>query len=82
MDEELVGTFRYFTDKHVLDRIPFMFLLLGGVSLAMEIIAVCVLREPTEEEVMEIKVRGPYIRNRMYLKKNHICLTQLAEFVH
>ena len=59
MDEELVGTFRYFTDKHVLDRIPFMFLLLGGVSLAMEIIAVCVLREPTEEEVMEIKVCGP-----------------------
>ena len=48
--------FRYFTDSHVLDRIPLMFLLLGGVSLAMEIVAMSILREPTEAEIMEIKV--------------------------
>ena len=48
--------FRYFTDPQVLDRIPLMFLLLGGVSLAMEIVAMSILREPTEAEIMEIKV--------------------------
>ena len=48
--------FRYFTDSQVLDRIPLMFLLLGGVSLAMEIVAMSILREPTEAEIMEIKV--------------------------
>ena len=68
-----VGPFRYFTDPKVLDRIPFMFLLLGGVSLTMEIIAVCVLREPTEEEVMEIKAST--------CLKFHVSLTQLAELV-
>ena len=50
--------FRYFTDPQVLDRIPLMFLLLGGVSLAMEIVAMSILREPTEAEIMEIKVRS------------------------
>ena len=49
--------FRYFTDSQVLDRIPLMFLLLGGVSLAMEIVAMSALREPTETEIIEIKVR-------------------------
>jgi len=46
---------KYFTDSQVLDRIPLMFLLLGGVSLAMEIVAMSILREPTEAEIMEIK---------------------------
>ena len=46
-----------------MDRVPLMFLLLGGVSLAMEIIAICLLREPSEEEVVEIKVRFKSVWN-------------------
>ena len=58
--EVSVRLFRYFIDPQVLDRIPLMFLLLGGVSLAMEIVAMSILREPTEAEIMEIKVRSSY----------------------
>ena len=56
--------FRYFTDPQVLDRIPLMFLLLGGVSLVMEIVAMSILREPTEAEIMEIKVSFKRVRGR------------------
>ena len=38
-----------------------MFLLLGGVSLAMEVVAISILREPTEAEIIEIKVRRKHV---------------------
>ena len=68
-----VRPFRYFTDPKVLDRVPLMFLLLGGVSLAMEIFALCILREPTEEEVVEIKVSFVQFRVTLVFSIEYVC---------
>ena len=41
----------------MLDRVPPLFLLLAGISAAVQVVAVAVLRDPTAEEVNEILVR-------------------------
>ena len=45
---------RYFLDKNVLDRVPSMFLMLGGIFASMELLAVLLIREPSNKEVEEI----------------------------
>ena len=47
---------RYFVDKEVLDRVPPLFLLLAGISAAVQVVALAVLRDPTAEELNEILV--------------------------
>ncbi|KER24660.1 hypothetical protein T265_07708 [Opisthorchis viverrini] len=45
---------RQFTDKDVLDRVPKVFLLLGGILLGLQIIGFCLLRQrPTSAEPTE-----------------------------
>jgi hypothetical protein len=48
---------RYFEDEAGLDRVPSMFLMMLGVFAGMQLIALLFLREPTSEELIEIKVQ-------------------------
>ena len=47
---------RYFEDEKVLSRVPSLFLFLGFIFIAMEILALIAIRPPTEKEVEEILV--------------------------
>ena len=52
-----VGKQKYFTDPAVLDRVPFMFIVLGIIYAVMGIIAVVLIAEPAEEKLEENKER-------------------------
>ena len=47
--------FRYFVDDEVLDRVPYLFLLLGAIWGAMELLMLPFIRDPTEEEMAELE---------------------------
>jgi hypothetical protein len=38
----------------LLDRVPNLFLLLSAITAAMQVVAICLLREPTEDELVDI----------------------------
>ena len=46
--------FSYFTDPDVLNRIPYLFLLLGGCFIVLQVIAIILMREPTPQENQQI----------------------------
>ena len=51
------GTFfiyRYFVDDEVLNRVPDLFLLLGAIWGAMELLMLPFIRDPTEDEMSEL----------------------------
>lgn len=48
------GTDAYFEDPDVLARTPILFYLLGGTFIVMQIVAIILLRVPTEEELAEM----------------------------
>ena len=41
-------------DSDVLDRVPSLFLLLGGIWATMELISIVFIRAPTKEELLEL----------------------------
>ena len=47
--------FRYFEDKSVLDQVPYMFLLLGGIFASLQIIGLLMIRLPESEEDIKLK---------------------------
>ena len=47
-------TLRYFDDPSVLDRVPGMFLLLGGIFLIMGYTGTILMREPTKKESRQL----------------------------
>ena len=47
--------FRYFVDEDVLQRVPLLFLLLGGCLAALQIAGILLQRKPTQEEAKEIQ---------------------------
>merc|ERR1712179_694653 len=51
------GNQKYFTDPAVLDRVPFMFIVLGIIYAVMGIIAVVLIAEPEEGKLEENKDR-------------------------
>ena len=56
------SNFRYFVDDEVLNRVPNLFLLLGAIWGAMELLTLPFIRDPTEEEMSQLeKVRFYYI---------------------
>ena len=56
------SNFRYFVDDEVLSRVPNLFLLLGAIWGAMELITLPFIRDPTEEEMSQLeKVHFNYI---------------------
>ena len=48
---------RYFEDEEVLNRVPSLFLLLGGIFVTMQIFAFIAIRPPSERETEEILVK-------------------------
>ena len=50
----LINGCRYFVDSEVLDRVPSLFLLLGGIWATMELISIVFIRAPTKEELLEL----------------------------
>ena len=54
-NSKYVSPFRYFVDDEVLDRVPYLFLLLGGIWGAIELIMLPFIRDPTEEEMSELE---------------------------
>ena len=46
---------RYFVDDEVLDRVPDLFLLLGAIWGAMELLTLPFIRDPTEDELTELQ---------------------------
>lgn len=54
LDYVLYLCFRYFEDPDVLARTPILFYLLGGTFIVMQIVAIILLRVPTEEELAEM----------------------------
>ena len=51
----MTSNFRYFLDPDVLDRVPKLFLFLGGMFLQMGILSVFMITEPTEKEDEELQ---------------------------
>ena len=47
---------RYFEDEEVLNRVPGLFLFLGGIFAIMQFIAFLLLRPPSRQELKEIVV--------------------------
>ena len=47
---------RYFEDEEVLNRVPGLFLFLGGIFAIMQFIALLLLRPPSRQELKEIVV--------------------------
>ena len=50
-----MSAFRYFLDEDVLQRVPSMFLVLGGIFASMELLSILLIREPNHHEMEEIK---------------------------
>ena len=50
-----ISNFRYFVDDEVLSRVPNLFLLLGAIWGAMELLTLPFIRDPTEEEMSQLE---------------------------
>ena len=50
-----ISNFRYFVDEEVPNRVPYLFLLLGAIWGAMELLMLPFIRDPTEDEMSELE---------------------------
>ena len=50
-----ISNFRYFVDDEVLNRVPYLFLLLGAIWGTMELLMLPFVRDPTEDEMSELE---------------------------